>query len=869
MANATLVNFAAGETSPKSRGRFDIGSYLSSCRKLENFIPDVQGSVRYRPGFRHLDATYKNAVARLIPYQISEDVAFMLEFTPNRLRIFENEVPVAQEAAGLDPTASYTPSSSIVQVGRAVTWRSSRGEIYFYTDTIETGALANPITITVNNSAVGEPLLVIADDPNNVVVWLTTVSANNTASAIQALLRAANPLYANWRVAESPEWAANRIKPPAPAISSSTDRGNTIRRFAAKTSVAGSAANTIQYPYEIRGLTEGPFPQVDPYWSSEDGYVLTTPYLEDDLPFIHTAQTPDTMYVAHRRHAPRKLARDSAGRWTLATYSRTNDPLVAGAAVNINAITLSAEGVLVGFASAPILYADQLYAFASIVGTTQLNSNSYYLEIDYAPPVGITRAWLIDPLTGERLSSTGLSAYTSGGTATPAADNPIALALYEGRLFFLGTNRRPRTVFGSRSPAPTTGSARLDDFTGGTDPDHAVFFTLSPLNGVADYIVWGGGTTKHLIVGTFGGIFRVSGGGVEEPITPSSIAARPVDRYGCSALPPAFDGAGVYYIPRDQSAVRRIQYAEVSDDLVSVDLCLNAEQIGYSTLQRIVPHTSKQDFIWTVRTDGQIAGCTVDGIEQVTGWHRHKLGGTAAKALDVSVLPRSGARDQLYIVSERTIDGETSRAIEILAEDSVFPDPEDYFTGEGNEAADAASYAAAVTALQKTVAHLDAYEYYSGDPATTISGLHHLEGETVTALADGVVVENLTVTNGAITLPTAASVVVVGLPYTGLLQTQNLEVNASGTGPAQAKPRNICKLNIRFLNSLGCEYGTDLYHLEDVYDDTGRVFSGIKELHNSDSWLTPTREKTVYIVQQTPLPCVVQFIDMEFATGED
>ena len=52
---------------------------------------------------------------------------------------------------------------------------------------------------------------------------------------------------------------------------------------------------------------------------------------------------------------------------------------------------------------------------------------------------------------------------------------------------------------------------------------------------------------------------------------------------------------------------------------------------------------------------------------------------------------------------------------------------------------------------------------------TTVSGLSHLEGEAVSVLADGNVIEGLTVTDGAITLPRTFYKVTVGLPYTARL----------------------------------------------------------------------------------------------------
>mgnify|MGYP003345655058 FL=1 len=101
---------------------------------------------------------------------------------------------------------------------------------------------------------------------------------------------------------------------------------------------------------------------------------------------------------------------------------------------------------------------------------------------------------------------------------------------------------------------------------------------------------------------------------------------------------------------------------------------------------------------------------------------------------------------------------------------------------------------------------LDSSLTYRGTAADTISGLEHLEGETVNALADGNVVEDLTVTNGEITLPFEAAVVHVGLPYTADLETLRLEFDA-GQGTMQGRKKQISKLTLRLESTRGLEIG--------------------------------------------------------------
>lgn len=93
-------------------------------------------------------------------------------------------------------------------------------------------------------------------------------------------------------------------------------------------------------------------------------------------------------------------------------------------------------------------------------------------------------------------------------------------------------------------------------------------------------------------------------------------------------------------------------------------------------------------------------------------------------------------------------------------------------------------------------------------PTTTVTGLNHLEGMEVAILADGSVVANQTVTDGAITLPQAASAITIGLPYTCQLQTLYLDPPGTPT-TVQGKRKNIQAVTVRLEASRGVALGTN------------------------------------------------------------
>ncbi len=91
-------------------------------------------------------------------------------------------------------------------------------------------------------------------------------------------------------------------------------------------------------------------------------------------------------------------------------------------------------------------------------------------------------------------------------------------------------------------------------------------------------------------------------------------------------------------------------------------------------------------------------------------------------------------------------------------------------------------------------------------PTTIVTGLNHLEGLTVTGLADGGVINQAVVSNGQITLPVTASQITVGLPFLPQLQTLKLDF-PSQTGTTQTKRKNIPSVGVRVHDSRGFSVG--------------------------------------------------------------
>lgn len=84
-------SFNAGELSPLLKGRIDLEKYRNGCETMLNFLPQIAGPARKRPGTRFVrevkDSTKK---VRLIPFEFSNEQAYVLEFGQNYIRFYAN-----------------------------------------------------------------------------------------------------------------------------------------------------------------------------------------------------------------------------------------------------------------------------------------------------------------------------------------------------------------------------------------------------------------------------------------------------------------------------------------------------------------------------------------------------------------------------------------------------------------------------------------------------------------------------------------------------------------------------------------------------------------------------------------------------------
>ena len=201
-------------------------------------------------------------------------------------------------------------------------------------------------------------------------------------------------------------------------------------------------------------------------------------------------------------------------------------------------------------------------------------------------------------------------------------------------------------------------------------------------------------------------------------------------------------------------------------------------------------------------------------------------------------------------------------------------------TFELNTAADAAVNTSGFTAYTNggAVYHAvdgSAFESYVRNGTVrkavlSISGLNHLEGQSVIALADGNVVTNKTVSNGAITLDRKASRVHVGLQIVSTLETLDLASPSGNT--IQSLKKKMSYVTVKFNKSRGLLIGPDTSKLIEMKQrenekmgEPTTLLSGKKEIHLEPHWNSNGR---IVLRQVNPLPMTILAIVPDVELGD-
>lgn len=445
---------------------------------------------------------------------------------------------------------------------------------------------------------------------------------------------------------------------------------------------------------------------------------------------------------------------------------------------------------------------------------------------------------------------TAPSAVWSEGLWSPRRGYPSAVCLHEGRLWFAGADHVDGSVSEAYESFDDTieGDSAPIDRTIGSGPIANIQWLL-PL--------------QRLVIGAELAEWTARSSSFDEPLTATAFTLRAPSTQGSSTVAGVKIDQGGLFVNRSGERVYQLTFDSTQMyDYSSGNRCEYVPEIGKNKFLRLAVQRNPDTRIHALRGDGTVAVLVSEPLEDVSGWVEMKTPGASGFVEDIVVMPDpDSSEDAVYYYVRRTVNGNTVRYLERWAKES------ECIGSNLNKQA-------------------DSFIIYSGVATTTIGGLSHLTGQEVIVWGDGIDYSPLadeadiatqktyTVSNtGTITLDTAVSNAVVGLPYQAFFKTTKLAYAANGgTALGRVKTINELGLILADTHNRGLKYGRSDEKLMDLsrhyrgkpvgpndvfgnYDDKPIPFPG--------DWSTDER---LCLFAMAPRPCTVLAATMRVST---
>jgi hypothetical protein len=456
---------------------------------------------------------------------------------------------------------------------------------------------------------------------------------------------------------------------------------------------------------------------------------------------------------------------------------------------------------------------------------------------------GYTNPTQVEARVLKSLGGTGVTSQWREGAFSAVQGYPAALALHDSRIIFAGTSSNPSSLWGSYSND-------FQNFKQGAYDADSWFFTLaSTTGGQIQWLV----SKSALLIGTTLDEWSMSSSDQTRPITPTNVNVRQQSHYGSSSLGAQIVNDTLLYVQRMNRKIREMDYTFSSENWVSNDITALAEHTTRTGIVETSYQRVPDAILWFVRGDGQLVSMTYEREQQVVGFARHITDGVVES---VATLNGTNAEDEVWLLVRRTIGGATVRYVERLK----------LGMRDALDTADKSNWWYVDSGVLRTF----------GSPTSTITGLSHLEGKTVSVWADNAVgsliVSQPTVVGGQITLQIPASRVLVGLPFTSTLVPQRVDTNLQD-GTSQGRRMRITRINLKVYQSTGGELSTDGANwfplvsrtLTDNMDSSPPVLNGYERAYASSNWADGV---DLYVRQTQPVPFTVAALVVNFEVSE-
>jgi hypothetical protein len=898
MASNFIQNsLSNGEYSPELYGRTDIAGYAAAVREMRNLYVLPHGGAKRREGTRYVCTLKTSGVGRLQEFVFSTEQPYVLVFEDRMVRIIRD--------AGSGPRLEDIESKTVAaaQVDTDGNSEPSEFEVvanHYFTHRLGTVSLVNdagdapngldqtgttdyyiklPKEMRWNRGDVnpGSDFILFDTDLNDAAQHKYTSGQGpfkiKTTEHLEPNLDTDMDVYVNADSSTTVKLynsASNAKAGLATGLIDLTGTGDAgvhtlypteaYKRTKFQLALSGDA-DTDAETFSDAGTGTNTF-ATNGTAAGNDRYAeITVPYLAEDLDRLQFAQSADLLYITHKEYPVGKISRFGHGEWLFDEVTLSDGPyLTIGEGETVAATNLQSShdsAVIEDTIGDPVTItaSEDLFVATDVGRKIRMQAVSVWGEavIRQVETTKIVRVDILKAIDGQ-----GITLNWRLGTFGDSSiwGYPRSVTFFEQRLALGGSIGAPNTFWASVS-------ASFEEFPD-AEIDNTVLETQSLVytlgQGKLDAIRWMV-PLRSLLFGTSDGVWPLQPTSFLDAATPGNLQVKPSAADPASYVVPVRIGSAVLYLSPSRKQVQLVAYVFDADSYQSSHANIVAGHLTESPIREIKYQREPGGAFWMPRDDGVVVGFTYEREQNVAGFHQHIFGGNFAgntraepEAESVAVIPSFDTeRDEPYFLVNRDVAGTPTRMVEFITRRFEQSD------------------------MLEDAKFLDCHVYDDTASSSTLTGLDHLEGETVSVFVDGSRQTDKLVSGGSITLDSAGTKKLAGYKYRWRLKTMELNPQNFGGGTHQGHLKAVVGARFRVLNSLGGEF-----HMEDAnsggestepeilrfagplqYDASSPLFTGDVEIKGNTGYF----ENSVMVIEDDePFPMTVLAIISEVLT---
>lgn len=444
---------------------------------------------------------------------------------------------------------------------------------------------------------------------------------------------------------------------------------------------------------------------------------ITTSHTKASINQFRVKQDGTKLEFVHEDYKPAILARDASDdtSWTFTDVIFRNEPTFDFARDydSLDFILAAKSGYDVSLKSTAdffssrhvggLVEASGVYRITTLVSGTEVKGN------------------IISPFEEDSLVFGGKDCYIGEPIFSSLRGWPRTLDFYQGRQWYGGTKILKNGIFGSA----TFDAFNYDD--SGVTASDSISVIISELeNNNVEFLTH----NKDLFVLTDNAEYSTPPFS-DKPASPENTYFIMQNDHGVSNLaPPTIIDNSPIVIDRGGKFVRIFQYSVQSNKYIAKNISILSPHLIRNPVSAAVfknPAINDAIYLLLVNGDGTLAIFHYIEDEEIAAW--------ALSSTDGTFMRVAASGSDVYVVVER-VTTENSNPINKLYIEKISFD----------------------------ILLDSAKDQTFGSPQTVIGGLAHLDGKTVTVLADDFLQDSKIVVDGQITIDTAATHVIIGLP---------------------------------------------------------------------------------------------------------